>query len=144
MQQTHEWISKAMDRRRSSYGHGGRDRMIASLWSALKGTLESQLRYYRSTDPGSRFELEASATKMMVLGTSLTITLNAESQTIEVSGPGRAATERVFLPMTPIGVERLAQKILEPALFSDQVVTVDFRETAVEAEQVESKSVGKR
>jgi hypothetical protein len=135
MQQTHEWISKAMDRRRSSYGHGSRNRMISSFWGALTGTLESQLRYYRSTDPASRFELETSPTKIAVLGTSLTITLNAESQTIEVSGPGgAAATERVFLPMTPIGVEKLAQKILEPALFSDQVVAVAFRE-AVEAKR---------
>ena len=129
----HEWVEKAMSRRQASYGHGGRDRMVASFWGALKGSLESQLAHYKRANPGSRIELEASKDKMVVVGTGATITLKPD-QMIEVSGPTGAETVHAFLPLTPQAVDRLAQKILEPALFPDQLVTVDFRE-AVEAKR---------
>jgi hypothetical protein len=60
--------------------------------------------------------------------------LKPESGTIEVSGPAATAIEHIFLPLTPEGVERLAQKILEPALFPDQLAMIAFRE-AVEAKR---------
>ena len=110
--------------------------MIASLWGALKGSLESQLGHYRRANPASRIELEATKDRMAVAGagTGVTITLKPESGTIEVSGPAATAIEHVFLPLTPQAVDRLAQKILEPALFPDQLVMIAFRE-AVEAKR---------